>query len=71
MIFNTCLYPGFMLEPPPVDINKLVQVIQTAYPAQVVQYSLGASKKDETKASDAETTGSKDSNIIGLFPQKG
>ena len=64
-------YPGFMLELPPVDINKLVQEIQTAYPAQVVQYSLGASKKDETKASDAETTGSKDSNIIGLFPQKG
>ena len=57
-----------MLELPPVDINKLVLVIQTAYPAQGVQYSLGASKKDETKASDAETTGSKDSNIVGLFP---
>ena len=29
-------YPGFMLEPLPVDINKLVQVIQSIYPAQVV-----------------------------------
>ena len=60
-----------MLEPPSVDINKLVQVIQTVYPAQVVRYSLGASKKDEAKASDAETTGNKDANTIGLFPQKG
>ena len=31
-------YQGFMLEPPLVDINKLVQVIQNVYPAQVVQY---------------------------------
>ena len=42
-------YPGFMLEPLLVDINKLVQVIQSVYPAQVVQYSLGASKRDEAK----------------------
>ena len=64
-------YPGFMLEPPPVDINKLVQIIQSVYPAQVVQYSLGASKKDEAKASDAVTTGKKDDNSLGLFLQKG
>ena len=38
-----------MLELPPVDINKLVLVIQTAYPAQGVQYSLGASKKMKQK----------------------
>ena len=60
-----------MLEPLPVDINKLVQVIQSIYPAQVVQYSLGASKKDEAKASDAVTTGKKDNNSIGLFLPKG
>ena len=53
-------YPGFMLEPLPVDINKLVQVIQNVYLVQVVQYSLGASKKDEAKASDAVTTSNKD-----------
>ena len=60
-----------MLEPPLVDINKLVQVIQNVYLAQVIPYSLGASKKDEAKASDAATTSNKDGNNIGLFPQKG
>ena len=60
-----------MLEPQLVYINKPVQVIQSVYPAQVVQYSLGASKKDEAKASDAVTTGKKDDNSIGLFPPKG
>ena len=67
-------YPGFMLEPPLVDVNKLVQVIQNVYPAQVVQYSLGASKKDKkdgAKATDASTAGDKASNNIGLFPPKG
>ena len=64
-------YPGFMLEPLLVDINKLVQVIQTIYPAQVVQYSLVASKKDELKASDAVPTGNKDGNNVGLFLPKG
>ena len=64
-------YPGFMLEPLPVDINKLVQVIQSIYPAQVVQYSLGASKKDEAKASDAAPTGNKNVNNVCLFPPKG
>ena len=66
-------YPGFMLEPLPVDINKLVQVIQNIYLEQVVQYLLGASKKDEkeeAKASDAVTAGNKDGNNIGLFCQK-
>ena len=53
-------YPGFMLKPLPVDIKKLVQVIQNVYPAQVVQCSLGALKKDEAKASDAVPTGNKD-----------
>ena len=56
-----------MLQPPLVDINKLVQVIQSIYHAQVVQYSLGASKKDEAKASDSVRTGNKDVNNIGRF----
>ena len=62
-----------MLEPPLVDINKLVQVIQNVYPAQVVQYSLGTSKKDEkegTKESEASTTVDKVSNNVGLFHGK-
>ena len=61
-------YPGFMLEPPLIAINKLVQVIQCVYSAQVVQYSLGSSKKEETKKSDASATGNNDSNRVGLFP---
>ena len=60
-----------MLEPPPVDINKLVQVIQSVYPAEVVQYSLGTSRKDEEKASDAVPMGNKNVNNVGLFPPKG
>ena len=60
-----------MLEPLPIDINKLVQVIQSVYPAEVLQLLLGASKKDEAKASDAVTTGNKDSNNAGLFSPKG
>ena len=62
-----------MLEPPLVDINKLVQVIQNVYLAQVVQYALGTSKKDEkdgAKDSDASTSGNKVSNNEGLFQLK-
>ena len=64
-------YPGFMLEPPVVDINKLVQVIQSVYPVQVVQYSLGGTKKEESTSSDTATAVNKDNNNVGLFPQKG
>ena len=58
-----------MLEPLQVDINSTGN--SKLYPAQVVQYSLGVSKKDEAKALDAVTTGNKDSNNIGLFLPKG
>ena len=64
-------YPGFMLEPPVVDINKLVLVIQSVYPAQVLQYSLGATKKDESAASNTAITVGEDINNVGLFPHKG
>ena len=33
-------YPSFMLEPLPVDINKLVQVIQNGYPAKLYSIHL-------------------------------
>ena len=60
-----------MLEPLPVDINKLVQVIQSVYPADVVQYSLSEARKDEAKTSDAVPTSNKDVNSVGLFLPKG
>ena len=60
-----------MLEPLLVDINKLVSVIQSVYPVQVLQYSLGATKKDESAASNTAITVGKDINNVGLFPFKG
>ena len=38
-------YPGFMWDPPQIYINKLVILVQSVYPAQVVEYSLGRGKK--------------------------
>ena len=55
-------YPGFMWDPPQIDINKLVILV---YPAQVV-YSLGRRKK-----SDSDTEGNdkhKVEETAGLFP---
>ena len=63
-----------MLEPPLIDINKVVLVIQCVYPTQVVQYSLGIQRKndkEETKELDASTVGNKDTNNVGLYPLKG
>ena len=37
-------YPGFMWQPPLIDISMLVTLIQRAYPAQVVEYTLGCKK---------------------------
>ena len=34
-------YPGFIWDPPLIDINKPVMLVQSVYPAQVVEYSLG------------------------------
>ena len=45
-------YPGFVWDPPPIDINKLVILLQSVYPTQVVEYSLGCGKK-----SDLDTEG--------------
>ena len=62
-------YPGFILEPPVVDINKLVSVIQSVYPVQVLQYSLGDKTKE--KPTTSNSTVSKEVNNVGLFPHKG
>ena len=59
-------YPGFVWDPPPIDINKLVILVQSIYPAQVVEYSLGCGKK-----SDLDTEGNdkhKVQETAGLFP---
>ena len=41
-------YPGFIWDPPLIDINKLVMLVQSVYPAQVVEYSLGHGKKSNS-----------------------
>ena len=59
-------YPGFIWNPPLIDINKLVILVQSIYPAQVVEYSLGCGKK-----SDSDTEGNdkhKVEETAGLFP---
>ena len=38
-------YPGFIWDPPLIDINKRVTLVQRVYPAQVVEYALGHGKK--------------------------
>ena len=59
-------YPGFVWDPPPIDINKLVILVQSIYPAQVVEYSLGRGKKPhlDTEGNDKH----KVQETAGLFP---
>ena len=38
-------YPGFIWDPPLIDINKLVMLVKKVYPVQGVEYSLGCGKK--------------------------
>ena len=38
-------YSGFTWDPPLIDIGTLVTLVQRAYPAQVVEYTLGRGKK--------------------------
>ena len=38
-------YPGFTWDSPLIDIGTLVTLVQQAYPAQVVEYTLGHGKK--------------------------
>ena len=44
-------YPGFLLEPPVIDINKLASVIQSIFPTQALKYTLGDRIKDPVPSS--------------------
>ena len=58
-------YPGFIWDSPLIDINKLVILVQSIYPAQVVEYSLGCGKKldSDTEGNDKH----KVEETAGLF----
>ena len=59
-------YPGFIWDPPLIDINKLVMLVQKVYPAQVVEYSLGHGKKSSLESEDNDQH--KVEEAAGLFP---
>ena len=59
-------YQGFIWDPPLIDINKLVMLVQSVYPAQVVQYSLGHGKKSSLEMEDNDKH--KVEETAGLFP---
>ena len=59
-------YPGFILEPPAIDINRLTSVIHSVYPTQMLQYSLGDSMKEIPQKTISENKES-----VGLFPPNG
>ena len=52
-------YLGFILELPVIDINRLTSVIQSVYPMQVLQYSLGDSMKERPPMSKTMTSENK------------
>ena len=56
-------YPDFMWQPPLIEISMLVTLIQRAYPAQVVEYTLGR-KKSSLENVDKP----KEEEPPGLFP---
>ena len=56
-------YPDFTWQPPLIEIGMLVTLIQRAYPAQVVEYTLG-----HKKSSLENTVKSKEEEPVGLFP---
>ena len=59
-------YPGFIWDPPLIDINKLVILVQSVYPAQVVEYSFGHGKKLSLESEDNDKH--KVEEAAGLFP---
>ena len=59
-------YPGFIWDPPLIDINKLVMLVQKVYPAQVVEYSLGCGKRSSLETEDNDKH--KVEETAGLFP---
>ena len=56
-------YPDFTWQPPLIEISMLVTLIQRAYPAQVVEYTLGCKK-----SSLENTVKSKEEEPVSLFP---
>ena len=59
-------FPGFTSDPTLIDIGTLVTLVQRAYPAQVVEYTLGRGKKSDL---DGESTVKhKVEEPAGLFP---
>ena len=58
--------PGFTWDPPLIDIGTLVTLVQRAYPAQVVEYTLGCGKKLSLDAED--TVKHKVEEPAGLLP---
>ena len=56
-------YPDFTRQPPPIEISMLVTLIQRAYPAQVVEYTLGRKKSSLENA-----VKTKEEEPAGLFP---
>ena len=58
-------YPGFIWDPPLIDINKLVMLVQSIYPAQVVEYSFGHGKKSSLETEDNDKH--KVEEAAGLF----
>ena len=59
-------YPGFTWDPPLIDIGTLVTLVQRAYPAQVVEYTLGHGKKSSLDTEN--TVKHKVEEPAGLFP---
>ena len=59
-------YPGFTWDPPLIDIGTLVTLVQRAYPAQVVEYTL---RRGRISDLDRENTvRQKVEEPAGLFP---
>ena len=58
-------YPGFIWDPPLIDINKLVMLVQSIYPAQVVEYSFGRGRKLSLEMEDNDKH--KVEEAAGLF----
>ena len=59
-------YPGFTWDSPLIDIGTLVTLVQRAYPAQVVEYTLGCGKKSSLDTEN--TVRHKVEEPAGLFP---
>ena len=59
-------YPGFTWNPPLIGIGTLVTLVQRAYPAQVVEYTLGHGKKSSLDTEDMVKH--KVEEPAGLFP---